>query len=154
MQPDMIFAMGLKAYVLLPARVLAIMQSFVVGDEGQREAGGILIGSHRGDHIEIRDCTVPLKSDVRKRFLFDRKDRGHQKAATIAWNSSGGTETFVGEWHSHPEDYPRPSSLDCGTWRDITMRENRKVIFLIVGRKELWAGWGRTGVIERIYPVI
>lgn len=150
MRPDLILRMERDSFVLLPANVYGVMKNFTVGHQGETEAGGILIGSYRGDHIHIRDCTVPLRHDVRKRFFFDRKDRGHQLAAITAWSKSLGSETFVGEWHTHTENFPVPSNLDHRTWHDITRQKVLPVVFLILGRKGMWAGIGRGGRVATI----
>ncbi|AGS25656.1 MPN domain-containing protein (plasmid) [Rhizobium etli bv. mimosae str. Mim1] len=145
--------MGPNAFVLLPARLVQVMRRFTVGEEGRAEAGGILIGSQRGDHIEISNCTTPLRRDVRKPYLFDRKDRGHQLAAMSAWTRSLGKRTFVGEWHTHPEDDPVPSGIDRATWRDITMKNTAASVFIIFGRKTLWAGIGQAGSVTAMKVV-
>jgi integrative and conjugative element protein (TIGR02256 family) len=154
MPNDLIFRMSGSAFVLLPAKVYDVMKSFTLETQGETEAGGILIGSYRGSHVQIHQCTVPLRQDLRKRYLFDRKDRGHQFAATLAWTKSLGTETFVGEWHTHPEDFPNPSLIDRGTWHEIVKRRESPVVFLIIGRKGLWAGAGRrSGEVKKINPI-
>ncbi|PDS34685.1 hypothetical protein CO665_29465 [Rhizobium anhuiense] len=150
MPTDLIFRISGDAFVLLPAKVYDVMKSFTSGSQGETEAGGILIGSYRGNHIHIHQCTVPLRKDLRKKYLFDRKDRGHQLAAMLAWTKSLGTETFVGEWHTHPEDFPVPSSIDRGTWREIIKRKEVPVVFVILGRKGMWAGYGRRGEVVKI----
>ncbi|MGO6982561.1 Mov34/MPN/PAD-1 family protein [Rhizobium leguminosarum] len=150
MQSDLVFRISRDAFVLLPAKVHGIMKNFTVGNQGETEAGGILIGSYRGDHIHVHHCTVPLRRDVRTTYLFDRKDRGHQLAAMLAWTKSLGTETFVGEWHTHPEDFPTPSSTDRATWREITQRKELPVVFFIVGRNGMWAGIGQSGQVQII----
>ncbi|WP_409527272.1 Mov34/MPN/PAD-1 family protein [Rhizobium lentis] len=126
------------------------MNGFTLGTQGDAEAGGILIGSYRGNHVQVRQCTVPLRRDLRERYLFDRKDRGHQLAATLAWTKSFGTETFVGEWHTHPEDFPTPSMIDRATWGKIVRRRASPIVFLIMGRKGLWAGCGHRGDVKNM----
>lgn len=153
MQPDLIFSTQSGAFVLLPGPLAEIMRRFTVGEEGRTEAGGILIGSHRGDHMEITDCTTPLRRDVRKPYLFDRKDPGHHVAAIAAWTKSLGRKSFVGEWHTHPEDFPKPSGLDRATWEGIVAKAADTRVFIIVGRKDIWAGTSATGTTVRMSPV-
>jgi integrative and conjugative element protein (TIGR02256 family) len=106
---------GQCCFVLMAERVERAMSAFVTENEITLEAGGILIGSYRGPHIEISDCTTPLSGDIRKPYLFDRRDPGHQAAALRAWRASGKTATFIGEWHTHPQDDPAPSGIDLRT---------------------------------------
>ena len=83
-------------------------------------------------------------------MLFDRLDRGHQKAASNAWNSSGRTDTYVGEWHTHPERYPVPSALDRSTWQAIIKRQNNPVVFIIVGTEGVCAFKGSSNKLHGI----
>ena len=117
------------------------------------EAGGILLGAYRGDHIEILSCTEPMKADFRTRVLFDRKDPGHQAAAMSAWRESGGTDTFVGEWHTHPEAVPRPSWLDMTTWRCQMKRVELPLVFAIGGWSGFYWGIGDTGRVSEMTPL-
>lgn len=107
----MIFLTGARL-VTLTDEVTRQIQRFTEPPESNLEAGGILLGSYRGPHIEIVQCTTPMRRDARTRFGFVRRDPGHQRAADSAWRASGRTINFVGEWHSHPEDHPRPSNVD------------------------------------------
>ncbi|WP_315922109.1 Mov34/MPN/PAD-1 family protein [Mesorhizobium sp. SP-1A] len=137
-------------YVLVHPHVWSVMQSFVQSASTQAEAGGILIGSYRGSHIEVLSCTTPLPKDVRKRTLFDRIDRGHHDAAFEAWKKSGRTETYVGEWHTHPERNPSPSGLDLRTWRKITKKQSDPVVFIIVGTDAVCAFKGLSNNLHRM----
>ena len=112
------------------------------------EAGGILIGSYRGPHVEVSECTVPMPGDPRLRHMFDRKDPGHNRAASAAWRRSQYTQTYVGEWHTHPEDHPSPSWLDRRTWSNVMWNYcDGPVLFLIVGRRGFWIGLVIRGTI-------
>ncbi len=129
--------------ILLAPTVEAAVAAFVSDFELRLEAGGIFIGSHRGPHVEIAACTTPLPRDVRRPTSFDRKDAGHQAVALAAWQRSGGTDTYVGEWHTHPVDDPTPSALDLRTWRAVMSRVADPVVFLIAGRRSFWCAYGR-----------
>lgn len=135
-------------YVLVHPHVWSVMQSFVQSGATQTEAGGILIGSYRGSHIEVLSCTTPLPKDVRKRTLFDRIDKGHHDAAFEAWKKSGRTETYVGEWHTHPEKYPVPSTLDRRTWQAVIKPQVNPVVFIILGTGGVCAFKGGQNSLE------
>jgi integrative and conjugative element protein (TIGR02256 family) len=108
--------------------------------ENASEAGGILLGSYRGAHIRIVECSQPLPYDRRTFGLFDRSDHGHQHLAMKHWRESGRTRTFVGEWHTHPESHPSPSFLDRDTWRKVARRNAAgSTVFLIKGYHGWWA---------------
>ena len=121
--------------------VIRTIERFSGDGENDREAGGILIGSYRGAHIQVTECTTPLFRDRRSRVLFDRRDEGHQRTALERWRTSGKILTFVGEWHTHPEQHPSPSSLDRQTWRRVAKRNKAgNTFFLIKGYDSWWAG--------------
>ena len=132
--------------VVVPRQVMKTILGYVVPSERSKEAGGVFIGAHHGQEIEVVDCTVPLPTDVRERYLFDRKDPGHQAAAIKAWRDSESTLTYVGEWHSHPEDYPSPSFKDRRTWSKVMKRRSKvPFFFMIQGWRGAWYGLGQAG---------
>lgn len=87
----------------------------------QTEAGGILLGKRRGNHLEVLFATEPMPTDRRRPFFFEREAQGHATAAMEAWAASGGTVDYLGEWHTHPQQVPVPSDLDRTEWRKLQM---------------------------------
>jgi integrative and conjugative element protein (TIGR02256 family) len=142
-----------ERYVMVAPVVLATIGTFLDGDERRSEAGGILIGSYRGNHVEVVGCTEPLPLDIRSRYRFDRRDPGHQAAALRAWHGSGRTETFVGEWHTHPEPHPTPSGRDRQTWNYIMKENPNPLIFIIGGWESLWWAVGERGLVVEAIPL-
>ncbi|WP_375056157.1 Mov34/MPN/PAD-1 family protein [Zobellella sp. DQSA1] len=104
------------------------------------EAGGLLLGSVHGTHMLIEQATVPTAWDKRFRYLFERMPLGHEAIAQSRWTASQGTIRYLGEWHTHPEDYPHPSSLDRSEWSRLSKkrRDKRPTLAVIVGRKSLY----------------
>jgi len=100
------------------------------------ESGGILLGYVRDPHIEILVASEPTRWDKRLRCFFDRKAKGHQELAQRYWTESGGLIRYVGEWHTHPEDYPTPSSVDREGWTRLARNsaDKRPVLGIIIGR--------------------
>jgi len=143
---------GTGSLVLLPAEVVQTLNAF---RQDSTEAGGILLGCYRTPHIEIMACTKPLPKDVRSRAEFDRRDPGHQHAAMEHWKASGKTVTFVGEWHTHPEPFPSPSSTDQRTWDYAKKRVTpRDLVFVIRGQMGWWFGKGRHETDDvRLIPI-
>lgn len=130
-------------FIVLPLDVWDRIGRFTVGSERQTEAGGIFIGCYRGPHMEIVDATEPMSSDSRAQFSFFRRDAGHRVRARESWIESGRTQTMVGEWHSHPTSYPVPSTVDTGSWRQLTSKNSRPLFFLILGESGHWPGLAR-----------
>jgi integrative and conjugative element protein (TIGR02256 family) len=136
----MIFRTGLRL-VTVANEVVETISAFSRRPENSREAGGILVGSYRGPHIQIASCSGPMARDRRTATLFDRCDPGHQEYALKNWGDSAQTKTFVGEWHTHSEPRPSPSRLDLQTWRHVAGNNAAgNTVFLIKGYERWWAG--------------
>lgn len=103
------------------------------------ESGGILLGYVREPHLEVLEATEPTRWDKRLRCFFDRSAQGHCDWAQRRWAESGGLVRYLGEWHTHPEDYPSPSSVDKSGWIKLAgkRQDRRPVLAIIVGRKAL-----------------
>lgn len=113
---------------------------YVQASDSDREAGGLLLGSVHGTHMLIEQATVPTAWDKRFRYLFERMPFGHEAIALSRWIASQGIVRYLGEWHTHPEDYPHPSGLDRSEWNCLSARrwDKRSMLAVIVGRKALY----------------
>src|SRR5690606_8785733 len=83
-------------------------------------------------------------------FAFHRAATGHRAVALQRWRKSGRVMDWVGEWHSHPERFPSPSSIDLRNWQQFTKSRGDQMAFLIVGYEELWLGLCRP---NRLRPI-
>ncbi|MFK1433924.1 Mov34/MPN/PAD-1 family protein [Pseudomonas aeruginosa] len=112
----------------------------IQSSDGDCESGGLLLGSVHGVHMLIEQATLPTERDKRFRYLFERMPFGHEAIALSRWTASQGTIRYLGEWHTHPEDHPRPSSLDRSEWNRLAAkrRDKRPMLAAIVGRKSLY----------------
>lgn len=122
---------------------LKVFSQYVQRREVDCEAGGLLLGSVHGAHMLIEQATVPTAWDKRFRYLFERMPFGHEAIALARWTASQGTVRYLGEWHTHPEDYPHPSGLDRSEWNRLAAkrRDRRPMLAVIVGRKSLYVEW-------------
>ncbi|CAK3436491.1 MULTISPECIES: Mov34/MPN/PAD-1 family protein [Vibrio] len=136
--PELITDDKAKTLVLLHDDVLHVLRASRQTTDVHHEAGGILIGEYRGDNINVLAATKPARGDIRSRFRFFRRSVHHQSMASHMWLNSNKTQTFVGDWHSHPEDHPTPSSIDINDWK--RKLPNRKMIVVIQGRVSCWYG--------------
>lgn len=136
--------------VLFEPRISAVVDTHRQIVPDALEAGGILLGFRRPPHLHVADLTEPLPTDERTRVWFRRNQHGHALAALRHWEGSHRTGDYLGEWHTHPEDWPKPSGKDLHEWR-ILLREQRcPLVFLIVGLKGRWVGVGSGAAIVRI----
>jgi len=109
------------------------------------EAGGVLVGRHILGTVDvvIDLVTTPMQGDRRTRTSFHRARARHQAVLDREWKISRGTRVYLGEWHTHPERVPQPSSTDLDDWQRRLRRDTVEapfVFFLIVGQDEV-RGW-------------
>ncbi|MBU5593841.1 Mov34/MPN/PAD-1 family protein [Amphibacillus sp. MSJ-3] len=129
------------------------LSHFIQREAKSLESGGILMGKrlYSGDII-ITDITTPQKGDIRKRMYFKKKTKIHQKISDDIWAESKGRITYVGEWHTHPENIPTPSFVDIKGWElGVKKQKNNKVyLFLIIGIREfgMWSYDEEHGLIQ------
>ncbi len=122
--------------------VLKVFEMYIQNEPSKSEAGGVLIGRiiSKNNDILVDAVTGPHKDDIRKRFFFFRKKKKTQKIVNKCWKKSSGTQIYLGEWHTHPEDVPQPSNHDYKNWKDIfsnAIYEQNFLVFIIVGIEEI-----------------
>ena len=127
--------------ILVEAELLMLMDRFWQDASAKPESGGILLGYRRGKHVHVTMASAPQPGDGRWRYLFKRSKRAHQEIALRQWCASAQTVDYLGEWHTHPENLPNPSSLDYTEWAKISAIAPSPVIFAIVGWSgQVWLG--------------
>jgi integrative and conjugative element protein (TIGR02256 family) len=82
--------------------------------------------------MEVTGLTQPGPGDERRLHSFTRADPLHEAANADAWKGSGGTVSYVGEWHTHPSGTVTPSSVDVRSWRSEARRCSRPMVFALV----------------------
>ncbi|PSH11160.1 hypothetical protein B7R74_21960 [Yersinia pseudotuberculosis] len=125
-----------ESYVHIEKSVIDKILYFRQNTLLQPESGGVLIGEYRGKHILISHCTLPGQEDEYSRLFYHRKSSHHQHELERIW-SLYGTHTYIGEWHTHPENTPTPSYLDISEWKK-NLPTDRIMIVLIVGIMEFY----------------
>lgn len=141
-------------HVLLEDAAMQLVRAYRQDQPTTAEAGGVLLGFRRGNHLQVTHATPPGLDDKRSRTSFCRAAAGHQAAARNHWQIHDEAGDYVGEWHTHPEDVPTPSTIDLREW-SIVMERNpgKPMIFLIVGRKAEWFGLGLNGLLRILTPL-
>lgn len=128
--------------VKIKDEVIEILKLYRQIKKNDFEAGGMLIGYETiNGNIIIEYATEPFKKDIRSRFSFDRKDKKHNKILRSIWKTEGEIHSYIGEWHTHPEMYPKYSTQDKKNWIQIGDKMNKvKFVHIIVGNKaiSLW----------------
>jgi integrative and conjugative element protein (TIGR02256 family) len=129
-----------RTFVTFRPDVLRLFAEHRQGAPALAESGGILLGSRRGLHLEVTHATSPYPTDVRTCTSFERRSEGHQDEASARWRESEGTVDHIGEWHTHPELVPSPSSLDTREWAKLLRHRSppATMLGLIVGTVALY----------------
>jgi integrative and conjugative element protein (TIGR02256 family) len=130
-------------FVLIEEKALRVLVGHRQLHQDAPESGGILLGYRRGTHLHVTEATAPLLSDQASRTRFFRSAAPHQQAALARWRESGGTIDYLGEWHTHPEHHPTPSTIDKSGWMRICGKRRLPMLFVIAGTQDhLWIGLG------------
>ena len=140
----MIFKDKKNNRIKIAARALRTMRQFRQLRPEHTEAGGVLLGRliDGSENLVIDEATIPDSSDRRSRFNFFRSKNRTQQRINQAWQETNQTRNYLGEWHTHPEDYPTPSGHDIENWKrivSVSRFEQKALVFLIVGRRAVHA---------------
>ena len=142
-----VFIKGDGGRIKLDANVLSKISKYIQVEKNMSEAGGVLLGRYIIDSkdIVVDDVTTPMKNDVRQRCYFIKIKSNHQRIVTRRWNKSKGTCNYLGEWHTHPEAVPTPSSIDISEWKRqlrSSKFEDDCLYFIIAGTQKIrvWEG--------------
>ncbi|MFD5853289.1 Mov34/MPN/PAD-1 family protein [Cytobacillus pseudoceanisediminis] len=130
------------------------MQKYRQVKRNDTEAGGILIGRIliENGHYIIDEVSEPMTTDKRRRTYFKRNMEGHQEFFNSIWDREVGSCFYLGEWHTHPENNPTPSSIDWKNWNRLKRIgfESECLFFIIVGINEMkvWYSEKNSKIIE------
>lgn len=101
-----------------------------------RETGGQMFARLTPGKWVIEVVTGPRRGDRRGRFHF-WPDRKAEQEEINAFFKKG--LDFVGDWHTHPEDLPRPSWSDLKSVENVVRESTHELpgmLMCIVGRAE------------------
>ena len=115
------------------------------------EQGGVLLGYRRDPHLHIVAATFPACGDRATRISFKRDDPSHAATALSMWKNTERTMDYLGEWHTHPEAHPSPSSIDTRAWATIRTATPEVMLFVIAGMGEDW--WMGCGNRKGLLPI-
>ncbi|MFD1476692.1 Mov34/MPN/PAD-1 family protein [Ancylobacter polymorphus] len=101
----------------------------------RREAGGQLFARIHGDEWSVEQATGPRQGDLRSRFGFRPNRKAEQQE--IGERFTAGLH-YVGDWHTHPESSPKPSSTDISSMKDMVSASHHELpgfLMMIVGTR-------------------
>lgn len=121
------------------------------------ESGGILLGRFikNTEDIVLDAISVPKEFDTQERCFFRREKEPHQTIINRYWGKTKGTGHYLGEWHTHPEDYPQPSSTDFKNWLELLQVASyygTTLLYIIIGIKEIvvYQGFNQNLTIQKL----
>lgn len=128
------FPIGTSGQKLLFAEdVLARFERYQQVRWWQREAGGQLFARVEGSWIEVVEATGPRRTDRRGRNNYEPDRRAEQREIDERFPLG---LHFVGDWHTHPEDRPKPSPIDVQSTAEGVRRSRHALhafVMVIVG---------------------
>lgn len=99
------------------------------------EAGGQLFGKVDAENICVIEASGPYRLDERSRHRYRSDPSAAQRAIE---DSHRRGLLYLGEWHTHAEDYPSPSGLDDDAMRRLisgSRLNTSSLLMMIVGRE-------------------
>jgi len=153
----LIFEITNGGRIKLTAPVIETLHQYKQIHKNSLESGGVLLGRFIkvSKNIVVDKITSPSKGDKQTRYSFKRFSSVHQEIITEEWHNSKGTCNYLGEWHTHPEDFPTPSGVDIRDWKRKLKKDvfsSRYLYFIIAGIKsiDIWEGDRRTLEIVKL----
>lgn len=154
---DMVFSISNNRKLKIDGKPIENMLSYAQDSTEKYEAGGVILGRFIKDsnNIIIDVNTEPMKGDIRTRTRFKRGKKRHQEIIDKIWEESEGTCNYIGEWHTHPEENPSPSTTDIKSWIKILRNDyfsSKYLYFIIIGTKSIgvWEGNSKNLKIKKL----
>ena len=128
--------------LFLSPEVMKILDMYIQRQLNDPESGGIILGRIIADNIEVQRLSLPTAIDKCTRTTFERQHLSAQIIINYEFANSNGQVTYLGEWHTHPEDHPTPSATDLKMIKEQFKQNKIHTDFLILfiqGHKSLFA---------------
>jgi integrative and conjugative element protein (TIGR02256 family) len=102
---------------------------------GITETGGVLLGHHEHSVVHVDKVILSGSKAIHNTIYFEADHEYVEMEIDLAYANSDGKIRYIGEWHSHPQKYPTPSTKDLDSIRKISLntREGYDPILLIIG---------------------
>ena len=106
------------------------------------EVGSMLLGHYSFDgYMALITETLPVPKDsCCSKGNFSRGAKGVWNKLLSIFKTSHGKQHYIGEWHSHPNGSPHPSSLDDKILKKIATDIKvgcPEMVLMIIGRRYL-----------------
>lgn len=149
------YSLGLvRKRLIIEDSVLAHFSEYRQNGENSTEAGGQLFGKIADGNVVVSHATGPNKRDGRSFALFVPK-RSHEQGDINRLFKKG--FHYIGDWHTHPQRSPRPSSLDLKSISDTFIKSRHdldSLVLVIVGTDGLWVSLHTANKYKRLKLVL
>lgn len=113
-------------------------------EEGLPEKGGILMGElYPKKNLIIITHLIEVPSLNKTSVTYEMDMQFTHNIINETWTKSGGTITYIGDWHTHPEYSPKPSIQDYLTFSKNYFQssiDQNLLIYVIFGYSSKWIG--------------
>lgn len=143
--------------IIIARSVLNTMERFKQTTKKAPESGGIVLGQVRDKNVYILKVSTPNKFDKASRFSFECNKDAAQVIIDYEFINSGHKTIYLGEWHTHPENYPNPSGVDRKMINNQYLKNklNEPFLMLIIqGIKKLYIGLFNGKNLKEIKPIV
>lgn len=134
-------AEGVSQTLVLEPAVLEHVEKSRQLSSASTEAGGQLFGHANEQEIRVAIATGPYRRDERGRYHYRSNVTSAQK---VIENFAQDGLLYLGEWHTHAEDFPAASASDIDAMNKLLTHSKLNInglLMLIVGRSTLLPGY-------------
>lgn len=131
-------------YLIFTDAVLSFISRYRQIHRGQSESGGQLFAKVTPKVIVVAAASGPHRIDRRSRFLFI-PNKNRLEAEIRTYFSKG--LHYVGDWHTHPQKFPKPSCLDIASMKKcfrLSRHELEYFLLVVIGEENgpegIWVG--------------
>lgn len=137
--------------IFFTSSVLNIFNKFRQFNGNHNERGGILLGQvdEIANKVLVCRASLPSPEDKSNFTSFTRNRHFAQGIIDYEFNNSGGKNTYLGEWHTHPARSAIPSGQDLQMISEQFSKNELKIEFLlfcIVAQEQLFLDLYEGGV--------
>jgi integrative and conjugative element protein (TIGR02256 family) len=118
--------------IVIHKEPLNILEKFTQYSKKAPESGGVMMGKIINGQINVLKLSVPTALDKASRTNFERSKLGAQIILDYEFFNSNGQLTYLGEWHTHPEEFPTPSFTDLHMLKDQFKNNKLNTDFLML----------------------
>lgn len=97
------------------------------------ETGGVLLGYVESDTIFVAKASDGGPNAMHEEFNFRADPNYIDMFIDMEYANSGEKLKYLGEWHTHPQVHPEPTSKDLNSLEEIALSANDCTILLIIG---------------------